>query len=384
MQPASVIAVGMADPGMIATPLGIEPQLNGRKKNSFRRKTNIHDSIVEPVLNKLNAPVTNKCSSDTRVRISQSLSVWSRWLLWLAAAYDSVWGTWMLLFPASWLRATGFGPAAHPEVTQFAGMVTLTLAFGYLLASRDPIRHWPIVAIGLAGKVLAPVGFIWVVNSGTIPLTSLWTVVLTGVVWWLPFGFILTAAYSANRDLSRHFPPAVLQMALRTRTSAGSTLAELSQTSPVLLVFLRHGGCAFCRETLSDLRQQREAIEETGTTIVLTHMGNEHRIRRLLLRYQMDDTLRITDTERTLYRAFGLQRGGAAMLLSPKVWWRALEAAIVSRHGAGPVDGDARQLPGAFVLFHGEILRSYRHRSPADRPDYAALVGEESSPQVLW
>jgi hypothetical protein len=33
-----------------------------------------------------------------------------------------------------------------------------------------------------------------------------------------------------------------------------------------------------------------------------------------------------------------------------------------------------RQLPGVFVIQNGAILREFRHRTAADRPDYVALV----------
>ena len=32
------------------------------------------------------------------------------------------------------------------------------------------------------------------------------------------------------------------------------------------------------------------------------------------------------------------------------------------------------QMPGAFVLSHGEVLYAFRHRSAADRPDYLELA----------
>jgi hypothetical protein len=33
-----------------------------------------------------------------------------------------------------------------------------------------------------------------------------------------------------------------------------------------------------------------------------------------------------------------------------------------------------RQLPGVFVVRGRSILAAYRHRSPADRPDYLGLI----------
>jgi hypothetical protein len=36
-------------------------------------------------------------------------------------------------------------------------------------------------------------------------------------------------------------------------------------------------------------------------------------------------------------------------------------------------------MPGVFLLFHGETLKSYRHQSAADRPDYLAMVRDLSA-----
>jgi hypothetical protein len=37
-------------------------------------------------------------------------------------------------------------------------------------------------------------------------------------------------------------------------------------------------------------------------------------------------------------------------------------------------------MPGAFFIFHGEVLRSYRHQSVADRADFLALVAQQDYP----
>ena len=43
----------------------------------------------------------------------------------------------------------------------------------------------------------------------------------------------------------------------RAITDQGESLLELSQSSPRLVVFLRHAGCIFCRESLADLRDRQ-------------------------------------------------------------------------------------------------------------------------------
>ena len=65
-------------------------------------------------------------------------------------------------------------------------------------------------------------------------------------------------------------------------TDTGERLVDLSATSTVLLVFLRHSGCTFCREALSDIAASRSRAESAGIRIVLVHMGDEEGINQLL------------------------------------------------------------------------------------------------------
>ena len=65
------------------------------------------------------------------------------------------------------------------------------------------------------------------------------------------------------------------------------------------------------------------------------------------------------------------------MLFGPAVWWRGFHAALLQSHGVGRLAGDGFQMPGVFLVFHGEILRSYRHQSAADRPNYADFVRQD-------
>ena len=40
------------------------------------------------------------------------------------------------------------------------GMIVGVYGIGYLIAARDPRTHWPIVLVGLLGKVFGPIGFV--------------------------------------------------------------------------------------------------------------------------------------------------------------------------------------------------------------------------------
>jgi peroxiredoxin len=156
-------------------------------------------------------------------------------------------------------------------------------------------------------------------------------------------------------------------------TQSGEKLSKLAEESPILLVFLRHAGCTFCREALGDIARTRAAIEGTGTRIILVHMRDSEAIGDLMVKYQIQSVDRICDPDQNLYRAFGLKRGSWRQLFGPKVLLRGLKAGILGGHGIGRLSADSFQLPGTFFLNQAGILRRYRHRSAADRPDYAGL-----------
>jgi peroxiredoxin len=156
-------------------------------------------------------------------------------------------------------------------------------------------------------------------------------------------------------------------------TQSGESLVKLSGASPVLLMFLRHAGCTFCREALGDIARARTAIEATGTRIVLVHMGDSQALENLLDKYGLTGVDRICDRGQDLYRAFGLKRGRLQQLFGLKVFWRALCEGVLAGHGIGRVSADSWQMPGLFVLDGSRIVRRFRHRSAADRPDYAGI-----------
>lgn len=162
-------------------------------------------------------------------------------------------------------------------------------------------------------------------------------------------------------------------------TQRRERLVDLSFESPLLIVFLRHFGCTFCREALADIARQRAEIETRGVRIVAVHMTTEAEAREIFANYGVADLDRISDPERNLYRAFGLKQGTARQLLGPKVWWRGFIAGVLRGHGVGRLKGNGFQMPGAFIFHESGVVRSMIHKSAADRPDYLKLA-ESSLP----
>lgn len=95
---------------------------------------------------------------------------------------------------------------------------------------------------------------------------------------------------------------------------------------------------------------------------------------RWFARYDVADLVRVSDPDRRLYQAFGLEQATLGVLAHPRVWWPWLRTAALSGYGAGFAGPNWRQLTGVFVVHHGRILAALRHRNSAARPDYLALV----------
>jgi hypothetical protein len=165
------------------------------------------------------------------------------------------------------------------------------------------------------------------------------------------------------------------------RSQHGATLEQLSQGVKALAVFLRHSGCPFCRQALSDLAANRATLEaSTGgdpVRLVLVHMMSEGEAAPFIARFGLGDVPRISDPDCRLYAALELRRTKILQLFSTKVWWRGFMAGIVEGHGVGrPHAGeDWKQMPGVFLLKDGQVVFSFRHETASDRPDYLALAG---------
>jgi peroxiredoxin len=301
-------------------------------------------------------------------------SSWPRTVLVLAGIYNVVWGTLIVLFPNALFRLSNIAEPTYPGIWQCVGMIVGVYGVGYLLASRAPHRHWPIVLVGLLGKIFGPIGFIFSAASGQLPWSWAWMILANDVIWWIPFAVILFKAFEFASA-----PAEAGKMQLRTASTSfvshrGATLKQLSKSKPLLVIFLRHSGCTFCREMLSDLREQLPEIQRRGFEPVLVHMSDPMRATQLFDSFGLGTTHRFSDPEQQLYRAFGIGRGDFWQLYGRRVWIRGAKALLWDGHGLGYVDGDGFQMPAAFVLYRSQVLGSYFPSHAADRISFPTLM----------
>ena len=68
----------------------------------------------------------------------------------------------------------------------------------------------------------------------------------------------------------------------------------------MLLLFLRHFGCSFCRETLDRVSQIRGKLEAKGVRPVFVHLGTPERAKPYFDYYNLSDVERVSNPDATL------------------------------------------------------------------------------------
>jgi peroxiredoxin len=159
-------------------------------------------------------------------------------------------------------------------------------------------------------------------------------------------------------------------------TESGASLLSLVEASPVLLVFLRHFGCSFCRQAISDVADLKSELDRRGVRPVFVHLGTPERAKPFFDYYGIGDVERVSDPEAVVYQlpVFALPRMHPALtLLQPSVWIGWLKGSIF-KHGIGAIKEDGHQMQGIFFLKGPKIVRQFRYRTIADEPNYLKLV----------
>jgi len=114
----------------------------------------------------------------------------------LAGLYNVAFGVWSIFWPEAFFNLFSMDPPLYPAVWRSLGLLVGLYGMAYIYAGIRLDRAWPFVAIGLAGKILGPIGWLITVNAGEWPLRTFWLIVFNDLIWWIPFGlFLLQGQY---------------------------------------------------------------------------------------------------------------------------------------------------------------------------------------------
>ena len=157
-------------------------------------------------------------------------------------------------------------------------------------------------------------------------------------------------------------------------TNLGRTIGKLSDSYPVMIVFLRHFGCTFCREALAEISLKKEKIAESGTQLIFVHMADTETAEQYFTRYHLEGSEHVSDPTCNFYAKFGLVKGKTTQLMGLRVWMRGFQAGVMEGHGIGKLMGDSFQMPGIFLIQNRTIRDQYIHKLSSDKPDYEKLT----------
>lgn len=165
------------------------------------------------------------------------------------------------------------------------------------------------------------------------------------------------------------------QLLSHIETNKGNNLSELSHQHHILLVFLRHFGCVYCKESMYDISKQRNNIERQGIKIILVHMADHETASAYFKKFKIDSLEQIADPECKVYSSFGLVKGTVSQLFGLKTWLRTAEIAATKQLlPSSKRIGDGLQMPGIFLLKDDAIIDKFIHLSVADRPNYDVFI----------
>ena len=127
----------------------------------------------------------------------ETIRVIFRLIMSLAAIYNIFWGVLICIHPTVIL----FDDTDSVFVTivlQCVGMLVGVYGIAYYFSSLNPARYWPLILVGLIGKVLGPIGSLHYIFTNQLAASFFWVNVFNDVIWIFPFAWILYHVYKKN------------------------------------------------------------------------------------------------------------------------------------------------------------------------------------------
>lgn len=157
-------------------------------------------------------------------------------------------------------------------------------------------------------------------------------------------------------------------LVLRNWRGADVRLGDLWSEHAVLLAFMRHYGCTFCRDQAVGLSGVASDLERAGAPLTLIGQGTPGNAAAFRERFGLDVDL-LADTDRLAYRAVGARRVGAGKLIGPRMLARGAARMLRSGVVQGRTVGHPAQLGGLLLVRpSGEVAWSHLSGDASDYP----------------
>lgn len=262
----------------------------------------------------------------------------------------------------------------HILVWKVLGLFVGMFGLGYLLSATNQYVHWPIILMGLSFNISVTFGFIYYLFTAHLSWSISWIVLINCTIWVFPLWRLLNGAFNFNVIDSELIYPRIgaFNKMNESFTNKGECLTHLCENNKVLLIFMRHFGCTFCRKTLDEIRMNRKQLEEKGYRLVLVHSADDQTAETYFNKYGLSDIDYVTDEQSELYREFNIQRGTIGQLFGITSLLAAIRYSF--KYGVGRKQGDLFRLPGLVIIKDGKLVHTQHKHRVHENIDWNAIL----------
>ena len=304
-------------------------------------------------------------------------SEWVDITLRFAGIVNVVWGLIFALFTNPLFRW-----AQLPEPTflfpwQLIGIAAIIFGLGYYIASFDINKNALVVIIGFAIKVTGTIAVWKSVVTQDFSLSLALYFSAKDLLWLVPFALVIYHIFKKwqTPEKERINPTEPFAETLtRFRTNRGHDLASLSNEQPMLLIFLPHDASPLFLSCIEDIRQQRQDIGQKGAHLVFVRPNRSERMLSLLHKAGLAEEEYVYDADYTMYNTFNIKRATLGQIFGLQSWRQGWANNGLAHANLTELVGDGFRMPGIFLVYRGELCKSYHYDRNTDHPNYGLLA----------
>jgi peroxiredoxin len=172
-------------------------------------------------------------------------------------------------------------------------------------------------------------------------------------------------------------PVELADCVVQDEAGADVRLGDVWKDRPTILAFVRHFGCVFCREQVTELNREKAKIDQQGGQLVVVGSGTPNFVRGFREQTGFEGTV-LCDPSVQSYKQAGMKRGFFTVI-NPLTAARGL-ASMARGFRQGRVQGDAFQEGGVLVVRPpDQLVYKQVSSSAGDHPPAAEVIGALSA-----
>ncbi|KAL0490954.1 regulator of G-protein signaling [Acrasis kona] len=167
------------------------------------------------------------------------------------------------------------------------------------------------------------------------------------------------------------------------KTNKGVTLGEINKRHKILLMFLRHTKCLFCKEALKDISEAYLPLIQHNTVPIVVHIETPEFFSKFITKFADGDAIMLNllsayDKDFVLSKQFRIVSANdnlKEMLRNlPTTIKRAAQTGYTQNPLTANSGPDPGRIPSLFIIEQGKIVNEHRHRHIGERPDYIKFM----------